>query len=70
MFIISKTIFNYKKLNCVLHFNNDQLPPPRANNIKIFYAIKTKWSIRIYCQARTLTVFTHIEGEELILKIF
>ena len=28
MFIISKTIFNYKKLNCVLHFNNDQLPPP------------------------------------------
>ena len=48
-----------QKLKCVLKigFNNDELTP-RAEKIKTLHAIETKWSTRIYCQARILTVFT------------
>ena len=42
MFIISKTIFNYKKLNCVLHFNNDQLPPPPPGPTTSRYSMRSK----------------------------
>ena len=55
-----KDCFQVQKLNCVLkiRFNKDQLTP-RAEKIKLLHAIKAKWSIRIYCQARISTVFTH-----------
>ena len=53
------------KLNLVLkiRFNHDKLasPPLRAKWIKTFYTIETELGIKIYCQARIFTVFTHRE---------
>ena len=51
-----------QKLNCILKilFNNHQLTP-RAENIKTFHTIQIKWGVRICCQARILTLCSHIE---------
>ena len=53
-----------QKLNCVLKipFNNDELPP-LADKIKTLHAMKTKWGISIYCQARIFNAFTHREDK-------
>ena len=51
-----------QKLNCILKilFNYDELTP-RAEKIKTLHTIETKWGIRICCQARILTLCSHIE---------
>ena len=63
---LNKKIKNYIQiqLKCVLKvcFNNDELIP-RAENIKTVHALEAKWGIRIYCQARILTVVTHREDK-------
>ena len=55
-----------QKLNCVLkiRFTNDKLIS-QAKKIKTLHAMETKWGIKIYCQARILTVFIHREGKEI-----
>ena len=51
-----------QKLNCILKilFNNDELTPG-AKKFKTSHTIETKWGIRICCQARILTLCSHIE---------
>ena len=49
-------------------FNNDELLH-WAKKIKTPHAIRTKWGIRICCQARILTVFLHREGKGIILLV-
>ena len=51
-----------QKLNCIskILFNNDKLTL-RAEKIKTFHTIETKWGIRTCCQARILTLCSHIE---------
>ena len=53
-----------QKLNIALkiRFNISELAP-RAEKIKTIHSIKTKWDIRIYCQAKIFTVFTHRESK-------
>ena len=60
----SENYIQIQKLNCVLklRFNNDELAP-QAEKSKTLHEIETKWVIRIYCQARIFTVFTHREGK-------
>ena len=54
-----------QKLNLVLkiRFNHDKLAslPLWGKWIKTFYTIEIELGIRIYCQARVFTVFTHRE---------
>ena len=53
-----------QKLNCVLKisFSIDELIP-WAEKIKTLHAMKTKWGISIYCQARIFNAFTHREDK-------
>ena len=53
-----------EKLNSILKilFNYDELNP-QAKKFKTLHTIETKWGIRICCQARILTMFTHREGK-------
>ena len=56
-----------QKLNRILKiiFNYDEITP-RAEKIKTFHTIETKWDIRICCQARILTLCSHIEKGKVI----
>ena len=43
-----------------IRFNNDE-PNPQVEEMKILHMIETEWGVGICCQARVLTLCSHIE---------